>query len=123
MQQAVETNRFSQKLFKNTGAIIGLCIIVLAVFIALSCYQLAPDASPFGNRMIPAIGSKSPGFTMRFLLIKQSDHEESGVLTKWMSDSPKQASLHWSNLHNHLLLNKNFIWVQISLEEICLVGF
>ncbi len=85
MQQAVETNRFRQKLLKNTGAIIGLCIIVLAVFIALTCYQLAPDASPFGNRMIPAIGSKSPGFSMHFLLIKQSSNKEASILSKWIS--------------------------------------
>lgn len=85
MQQAVETNRFQQQLWKNKGALLGLCIIVLAVFTAITCYQLAPDASPFGNRMIPAIGSKSPGFTMQFLLIKQSGHQETGVLTKWIS--------------------------------------
>lgn len=85
MQQAVETNRFQQKLFRNKGATLGLCIIFLSICIAITCYQLAPDASPFGNRMIPAIGSKSPGFTMRFLLIKQSGNKEADVLTKWVS--------------------------------------
>lgn len=63
----------------------GTCIIAVSIFIAFTCYQLAPDASPFGNRMIPAIGSKSPGFTMQFLLIKQSGNQETGVLTKWVS--------------------------------------
>lgn len=85
MQQAVEPKRFQRKLWRNKGAVMGTCIIAVSIFIALTCYQLAPDASPFGNRMIPAIGSKSPGFTMQFLLIKQSGNQETGVLTKWVS--------------------------------------
>lgn len=85
MQQTVESKRFQQKLWRNKGAVIGAGIIAVSIFIALTCYQFAPDTSPFGNRMIPAIGSKSPGFTMRFLFIKQSGNKEAGILTKWIS--------------------------------------
>lgn len=62
---------FSKRLFKNKGAILGLLLILFAIYVALASYSIAPDHSPDANRIIPEIGSKQPGFTMDFLLIKK----------------------------------------------------
>ena len=60
------------RLFKNKGAVLGLVIIVLAIFIAVFGYFLAPDSSPDANRMIPAIANKKPAFQMTFIKVKNN---------------------------------------------------
>ena len=60
-----------QKLIRNKGAVFGLFIIALSLLVALSCYLIAPDHSPYANRMIVEIGGRKPGFTQQFLLIKK----------------------------------------------------
>src|SRR5687768_15593601 len=60
-----------RRLQKNKGAMAGLVMIVLAVFIALFAYFIAPDSSPFANRIILEIGGEKPGYTQSFLLVKK----------------------------------------------------
>ncbi len=59
------------RLKKNPGAIFGLVVIFLAVLTAIFAYFLAPDPSPFANRIILEIGGNKPGFTQDFLLVKK----------------------------------------------------
>ncbi len=58
-----------RRLRKNKGALFGMVIIVLSVFVALFAYLLSPDGSPNANRMIVEIGGQKPGFTQQFLRI------------------------------------------------------
>lgn len=51
----------------------GLVIIVLAVLAAIFCYFIAPDASPYANRIILETGGEKPGFTQKFLLVKKEN--------------------------------------------------
>ncbi|MFN2457001.1 MAG: ABC transporter permease [Chitinophagaceae bacterium] len=60
-----------KRLIKNKGAMFGLVMITLAVLIALLSYFIAPDPSPFANRIILEIGGQKPGFTQKFLLVKK----------------------------------------------------
>lgn len=60
-----------QRLRKNTGALIGLAVIVLSVIIAVFAYFIAPDPSPFANRIILEIGGNKPGFTHQFIKVKK----------------------------------------------------
>ncbi|MDR3715676.1 MAG: ABC transporter permease [Puia sp.] len=60
-----------RRLKKNKGAIFGICLIGLAVFIAVTAYLIAPDPSPDANRMIVEIGGRKPGFTQLFLCVKK----------------------------------------------------
>ena len=60
-----------QRLKKNKAAMVGLAMIVLAVLVALFGYLIAPDPSPFANRIILEIGGRKPGFTQTFLLVKK----------------------------------------------------
>jgi peptide/nickel transport system permease protein len=61
-----------RRLRKNRGALVGLVLICVAVFIALFGYFLAPDPSPFSNRIILEIGGEKPGFSKSFLLVKKT---------------------------------------------------
>lgn len=58
----------------------GLVMIVLAVFIAMFAYFIAPDSSPFANRIILEIGGEKPGFEQSFLLVKKEQHVGAGSL-------------------------------------------
>jgi ABC-type dipeptide/oligopeptide/nickel transport system permease subunit len=60
-----------RRLKKNRGAVFGMIIIILAIFMAAFSYLLAPDHSPYANRMILEIGGQKPRYTQSFLLIKK----------------------------------------------------
>jgi len=49
----------------------GLVVIILSVVVSVGCYFIAPDSSPFANRIILEIGGEKPGFTKQFLLVKR----------------------------------------------------
>jgi len=60
-----------RRLVRNKGALFGLIVIATALFVALTCYYIAPDSSPNANRMIVEIGGRRPGFHQQFLLLKK----------------------------------------------------
>lgn len=60
------------KLFRQPSALIGGCITLVAILLAVTGYWISPDSSPDANRMIVEIASRSPGFTQQFLLIPKS---------------------------------------------------
>ncbi|MEP6748065.1 MAG: ABC transporter permease [Bacteroidota bacterium] len=59
-----------RRLKKNKAAVFGIIIIAAAILVAVFAYFIAPDDSPFANRMIVEIGGKKPGYTQQFLLVK-----------------------------------------------------
>lgn len=60
-----------RRLKKNRSAVFGIGIISAAIFIAVFAYLLAPDDSPYANRMILEIGGHKPGYHQAFLLVKK----------------------------------------------------
>jgi ABC-type dipeptide/oligopeptide/nickel transport system permease subunit len=60
-----------RRLKKNKGAVFGLIVIALAVLVAIFAYFIAPDPSPFANRIILEIGRKKPGFEQSFIKVKK----------------------------------------------------
>jgi ABC-type dipeptide/oligopeptide/nickel transport system permease subunit len=48
-----------------------MLVIVLALFVAVFAYFLAPDPSPFSNRIILEIGGNKPGYKQDFIRIKK----------------------------------------------------
>lgn len=60
-----------RRLKKNKGAVFGLFVIIVAALIAIFAYFIAPDPSPFANRIILEIGGEKPGFTQQFIKIKK----------------------------------------------------
>src|SRR5215203_6682561 len=69
------------RLKKNKGAMAGLVMVVLAILIAVFGYFLAPDPSPFANRIILEIGGEKPGYTQNFLLVKKMEPQSEGLLS------------------------------------------
>jgi len=66
-----------RRLKKNKAAVFGIIVIGLAILVAIFSYFIAPDDSPFANRMTVEIGGKKPGYTQQFLLVKNetvADH-------------------------------------------------
>ena len=62
-----------RRLKKSKAAVFGILVIAIALLVAVMAYFLAPDDSPFGNRMTVEIGGKNPGYTQQFLLLKKQD--------------------------------------------------
>ena len=58
-----------KRLMKNKGALFGIIIISVAVFISIFGYLLAPDASPNADMQTVEIQAKKPGYTQLFLKI------------------------------------------------------
>jgi ABC-type dipeptide/oligopeptide/nickel transport system permease subunit len=66
-----------RRLRKNRSAMAGLLLILFAVLLAIFGYLIAPDSSPFANRIILEIGGEKPGFTQQFLQVKKSGQQAS----------------------------------------------
>lgn len=60
-----------RRLKKNKGAVFGLIVIAVAVLVAIFAYFIAPDPSPFANRIILEIGGEKPGFRQAFIKVKK----------------------------------------------------
>ncbi|MFC0774413.1 ABC transporter permease [Terrimonas alba] len=60
-----------KRLRKNKGAVFGLTIIILSIVVALFAYFIAPDPSPYANRIILEIGGNKPGFEQTFIKVKK----------------------------------------------------
>ncbi len=67
----MKNNFFFQRLFKNKGTVYSIIVIILAVLTAIFAYLIAPDATPYANRMIPGIANQKPGFRSFFLKVKR----------------------------------------------------
>ena len=62
-----------QRLRKNKAAVFGMIIIVVSVITAIFAYFIAPDPSPYSNRIILESGGEKPGHTQLFLKLKKQD--------------------------------------------------
>lgn len=77
-----------RRLKKNKGAMAGLFIILLSIIVAVFCYIIAPDPSPFANRIILEIGGEKPGFSQNFLLVKKTHIASTGIFARIISGRP-----------------------------------
>src|SRR6202142_1575909 len=70
-----ESFSFSQnawsRLKKNTGAMIGLCIICLSVLVGICAYFISTDSTPNADRQIVEIQARKPGFEQLFLKVNK----------------------------------------------------
>jgi ABC-type dipeptide/oligopeptide/nickel transport system permease subunit len=60
-----------KRLKKNKGAVIGMVVIIVAVVTAIFAYFIAPDPSPYANRIILEIGGEKPGYKQTFILVNK----------------------------------------------------
>lgn len=62
-------SRMWKRLKKNKGALFGLIIIILAVFVSIFGYLIATDNSPNADLQTVEIQAKKPGYSQQFLKI------------------------------------------------------
>lgn len=75
-----------KRLRKNKGAVFGLVVITLAVVTAIAAYFIAPDHSPYANRIILEIGGRKPGFHQQFIKVKKEKQVSSpGIFKQLLS--------------------------------------
>ena len=104
-----------RRLKKNRGAMFGLVIILISLFIALFAYSIAPDHSPYANRMIVEIGGQKPGFSKQFLKIPSSQKTISVTwLDEFLSGTPDTFQL---VPINHFEFKKDSILIQQFIDE------
>jgi peptide/nickel transport system permease protein len=77
-----------RRLKKNKGAMAGLVMIGIAILVALFGYFLAPDPSPFANRIILEVGGEKPGYERSFLLVKKEREPSAGWWERLISGRP-----------------------------------
>jgi len=80
-----------RRLKKNKGAVVGLVVITLAVLVAVLAYFIAPDPSPFANRIILETGGNKPGFTKQFLKVKKEKEVTAPGLLQQMISGREDA--------------------------------
>lgn len=82
------------RLKKNKAAVAGLVLIVASVFIALFGYLIAPDTSPYANRIILEIGGQKPGYKQTFLQVnKESAQTKTGFIERLVSGKKEAVEL------------------------------
>jgi ABC-type dipeptide/oligopeptide/nickel transport system permease subunit len=80
-----------RRLKKNKGALVGLFLITLSILTAIFCYFIAPDPSPYANRIILEIGGAKPGFKQQFLKVKkETTNEHTGFFKRLISGKPDE---------------------------------
>src|SRR5207253_7652517 len=77
-----EQKAWLKRLKKNKAALFGIIMIGLSVFVALFGYFIAPDSTPYANRIILEIGGNKPGFSQPFLLVKKTQVKTSNVFER-----------------------------------------
>ena len=60
-----------RKLKKDPGAMAGLIIIALAIFVGIFCYFIINDPSPNADRQIVEIQARKPGYSQLFIKVRK----------------------------------------------------
>lgn len=94
---------------------VGLVVITVSVLIAIFCYFIAPDSSPYANRIILEIGGEKPGFKKEFLQVKKDlKHPKVNIAEQLMNGKPD--SYHYIPI-NKYTVTKDSIFAQRYIDE------
>jgi ABC-type dipeptide/oligopeptide/nickel transport system permease subunit len=112
MQQ--ESFSFSRQLWarlkKNKGAMFGVTIIAVAIFISLFAYFIAPDSTPNADFQTVEIQAKQPGYIQQFLKIPMEQHLSSSWLEQFINGKKNTFRLipisGYVVTHDSLFINK-----------------
>ncbi|MDZ4795120.1 MAG: ABC transporter permease [Bacteroidota bacterium] len=104
-----------RRLKKNKGAVFGLVVIILAVFVAIFAYFIAPDSSPFANRIILEIGGENPGFKQSFIKIKKDKDVATTSFFKQLATG-KEDVYYYTPIVSHQQISDSII-VQKYIDE------
>jgi ABC-type dipeptide/oligopeptide/nickel transport system permease subunit len=104
-----------KRLKKNKGAIFGLIIIILAIFIGIFAYFIAPDPSPYANRIILEIGGSRPGTRQSFIKVRKDKQvQKAGFFSKLVSG--EEDAFYFVPINSYIQAGDSFI-VQKFIDE------
>jgi len=85
-----ENSHIIHKLLRKPSSMMALCIIGFTCLVALFAYFIAPDNTPYANRMIVELGAREPGFKKQLLLVPKAikAHEKD----YWLSGHPSNLN-------------------------------
>jgi ABC-type dipeptide/oligopeptide/nickel transport system permease subunit len=108
-----------KRLKKNKGALAGLIIIIVSILVAIFSYFIAPDPSPYANRIILEIRKQKPGFTKTFLTVPKENIQRTGFFRRLIYG--KYDQFDFIPINSYRLLNKDSIvalkFVDDGVEE------
>ena len=104
-----------KRLKKNKGAVAGLIIIVFTILIAIFSYFIAPDSSPYANRIILEIRKQKPGFSKTFLKVPRENFTRTGFFQHLMYGSNDEFEL--IPINSHRFINKDSIGVLKYIDD------
>ena len=82
------------RLLKNKPAIFGIIVIVIAIFVAIFGYFLAPDSTPNANDQITEIAFKNPGFQTKILAVRKNQAQlQRGIFKKLLFGEQNTSQL------------------------------
>jgi ABC-type dipeptide/oligopeptide/nickel transport system permease subunit len=110
-----EESYILKKLLRKPSSVIALCIIGLTCLVALFAYLLAPDDTPYANRMIVELGARQPGFNKQLLLVPKATQQKANETnTAWLTGNP-------SNLNaipfNSYYFGSDKVYIQHYIDE------
>ncbi len=78
-----------KRLRRNTGAVAGMLLIVIAVVVSILAYQLAPDGTPYANRMMLETSGQKPGFRIHVLAMQEERQvSRTGFFSRLINGQP-----------------------------------
>ena len=88
MQQQSFNGQVWRRLIKNKSAVLGLIIILVAVFISVFGYLIAPDCSPDADLQTVEIQAKKPGYSQLFLKIPDGKGNDINWISQLINGKP-----------------------------------
>jgi peptide/nickel transport system permease protein len=104
-----------KRLKKNKGAVAGLVIIILTIFIAIFSYFIAPDSSPYANRIILEIRKQKPGFTKTFLKVPRENFTKTGFFQHLIHGASDEFE--FIPINSYRFINKDSIAVLKYIDD------
>jgi peptide/nickel transport system permease protein len=104
-----------KRLRKNKGAVAGLIIIIFTTIVAIFSYFIAPDSSPYANRIILEIRKQKPGFTETFLKVPRENFTRTGFFQHLIYGSSDEFE--FIPINNHRFINKDSIAILKYIDD------
>lgn len=92
--EAISLSKQTWKRFrKNSLAMIGLVLIIIASVVSILGYAITPDSTPYANDQKPELHIKEPGFSVKMLLLKKNEVAKStNIFTKMFVGATSEFS-------------------------------
>lgn len=106
-------NDLAWKRFKsNKMSLLGLIIILLALFTGVLGYLITPDKTPFANKQMLEITTQKPGFNCKFLKIRKNNNfHNQGIINTMVFGKKSSYSyipINAYKFENHKLIVEQF---------------